>query len=43
MEKNNLCYEYRELLRDYLESPEEIDLYKVSAFRQRIYPEGDRA
>ena len=30
MDKNRLCYEYRELLRDYLESPAEMDLYHAS-------------
>lgn len=27
MAKTRLCYEYRELLKDYLESTMEIDLY----------------
>lgn len=40
MEKNRLCYEYRELLRDYLESPEEIDLYNVSLLGKEFIQKG---
>jgi len=40
MEKNNLCYRYRELLRDYLESPEEIDLYNVSLLGKEFIRKG---
>ena len=40
MEKNRLCYEYRELLRDYLESPEEIDLYKASLMGKEFIRKG---
>lgn len=40
MEKNNLCYKYKELLRDYLESPEEIDLYYVSLLGKEFIQKG---
>ena len=40
MAKTMLCYEYRELLKDYLESPEEIDLYNVSLLGKEFIQKG---
>jgi len=40
MEKTRLCYEYAELLRDYLESPEEIDLYNASLMGKEFIRNG---
>lgn len=40
MAKTMLCYEYRELLKDYLESPEEIDLYHVSLLGKEFIQKG---
>jgi hypothetical protein len=40
MGKNNLCCEYKELLRNYLESPEEIDLYNVSLLGKEFIQKG---
>lgn len=40
MERNGLCYEYRELLRAYLGSDEEIDLYNVSLLGKEFIRKG---
>lgn len=40
MEKTGLCYEYVDLLRDYLESPEELDLYNASLLGKEFIRKG---
>ena len=40
MDKNRLCYEYRELLRDYLESPAEMDLCHASLMGKEFIKKG---